>query len=29
MARAIKKTGKRFARWFNTFRKKRYYDTLE
>jgi hypothetical protein len=29
MARAVKMTKTRLARWVNAFRKSRYYDTLE
>jgi hypothetical protein len=29
MARAVKMTKTRFARWLNAFRQSRYYDTLE
>jgi hypothetical protein len=29
MARAVKMTKTRFARWINAFRQSRYYDTFE
>ena len=29
MARAVKKTKARFARWMTMFRESRYYDSLE
>jgi hypothetical protein len=29
MARAVKMTKTRLARWINTFRQSRYYDTME
>jgi hypothetical protein len=29
MAQAMKKTGTRFTRWYNTFRENRYYSRFE
>jgi hypothetical protein len=29
MAKAMKKTGTRFARWYNAFRESRYYSRFE
>ena len=29
MAKAMKKTGTRFARWYTAFRQKRYYSRFE